>query len=810
MAAPILEKAAARNGQCAVPSVASSFFKDARSKETWELIGVTHRQSRAEETWELVPDDVDDEGLFLDDESFTPRDYNQTSCWRFVEAGRFQVVSACVIIANTVFMFMEESDDTWVPVFFWPDQATLFFYVFELVCRMSFYRRLFCCGPKTLVFWNSLDVLVVSAGIFDQWVLPFMRVGKNSPINSVIMMLRMLRLLRIVKIIRVLLDTDLSWTDAPRFQSFIGGVIAFNALLMGFETDVKWWAWFYIEQVLLIIYVFELIVRLKRFGTYFMSFNNPDITWNLLDFIIVASSAADSWFVPMAKILAHSGKGKKKGMDLSQIMMLMRMLRLMRILRLVKLVKSVRPLYILVTGVVAAFQGVFWVLVLTIVTLYAVAILSTRLLGHGLVFPPGTPLPKSVVIFKTVPDSMFTLFRFMSSAQSDEEAAAIDELMETLPVVKFAFIFFMVTSSWTLLSILTAVVSENMINTTDEQNEEMRITSDDDDRAEHREDLNDLFSHLTKHEDGTVKHEDLVELFCDKEYRDTAARRCHVSARTALGVLDILLLPGVCVHLDTFIESMVDACNPVTEQSILKFECHLTEGRSKFQAHREVLSGKLEELKLPPRCSNGSQNGSGGSTLDNLSPFDVLQHLALQQVGSSDGIGKLHECVQALLKSQESLLMENAFASEHISRMEANFAALDERSAHTFSQLNEQLQDIRTLIRGDDASPVRPRAVGHTFGRQDQTTSDRLPLSPGSSPSRHSQLPNLRLDSVLSSPGADGSQLPMWPRTGDMVNSSDDEGEDNSESAELAPLPPFDARLPGEATRAYLASQACR
>merc|ERR1740130_1065635 len=122
----------------------------------------------------------------------------------------------------------------------------------------------------------------------------------------------------------------------------------------------------------------------------------------------------------MMKIFAKSftnaeGGGKEaKGMNLSQVMMLMRMLRLMRILRPAKLIKSVRPLYILVTGVVAAFQGVFWVLVLTVVTLYAAGILATRLLGHGLLFPPDEPLPSGVIVFKSVPDSMFTLFRFMS------------------------------------------------------------------------------------------------------------------------------------------------------------------------------------------------------------------------------------------------------------------------------------------------------------------------------------------------------------------------------------------------------------
>merc|ERR1719183_1482233 len=100
-------------------------------------------------------------------------------------------------------------------------------------------------------------------------------------------------------------------------------------------------------------------------------------------------------------------------------MMLMRMLRLLRILRLAKLVKSVRPLYVLVTSVVSAFQGVVWVLILTVVTLYAMGILTTSLIGHGMMFPPGTDIsPELVDPWRTAPESMFTLFGVMSGAES--------------------------------------------------------------------------------------------------------------------------------------------------------------------------------------------------------------------------------------------------------------------------------------------------------------------------------------------------------------------------------------------------------
>merc|ERR1719329_375008 len=166
--------------------------------------------------------------------------------------------------------------------------------------------------------------------------------------------------------------------------------------------------------------------------------------------------------------------------------MLVRVLRLMRILRLLRLVKAVRPLFVLVSGVVAALQGIAWVLVLAVVLLYALAIIATRIIGHGLfsLVPEGFTMP-----FATVPESMFTLFRVMSGASSGQTDLAIDHLMAAVPSIKFGFVFFMVTSSWTLLSILTAVVSENLITTTGEHHEEMKIASADEDRHRHIKEL---------------------------------------------------------------------------------------------------------------------------------------------------------------------------------------------------------------------------------------------------------------------------------------------------------------------------------
>jgi len=494
---------------------------------------------------------------------------------RFVETTSFHLLSASVVLLNSFLISLVEQEPQREAEFPALDHAILCFYVFELLSRMLLFRKAFLYGPRNLVIWNLLDVTVVTAGVIDQWLFPLLQVTPRGPLRRILMILRLLRLLRVLKIVRLFFAADLSWAESPKFQSFIAIVITCNSLLMGLETDIKWGGWAVIEDVLLVIYSFELAVQLKRNGLYYLSPNNPDFNWNLLDFTIVVSSVADAWVIPIIKIFfqqdaEESGHHKSGGVSLSQLMMLMRLLRLMRILRLIKLVKSVRPLYVLVTSVTAAVQGVFWVLVLTLVTIYAIAILATRLIGHGVIF--SEVHPDGVEVFSTVPNSMFTLFRVMSGAESAEEAGAIDSLMKTVPSVKCAFVMFMVFSSWTLLSILTAVVSEHMISTTAEQELQMRLQSDEEDRISHHAQLSELFHAIDKNNSGVIEMGELIDFVNNRENARLVVKCIRVPTRNVVQVIKTLGSSGNVINMKTFVECMSDVGAPVTEQSVMRLE----------------------------------------------------------------------------------------------------------------------------------------------------------------------------------------------------------------------------------------------
>merc|ERR1719199_1757260 len=99
-------------------------------------------------------------------------------------------------------------------------------------------------------------------------------------------------------------------------------------------------------------------------------------------------------------------------------MMLIRMLRLLRILRLLRLFRAFGPLHALAMCMTQAMQSVFWVLVLTTVAIYAVAILTTRMIGHGLIFRDKNDIPvRKRDLFSNICNSMFTLFSVMNGEE---------------------------------------------------------------------------------------------------------------------------------------------------------------------------------------------------------------------------------------------------------------------------------------------------------------------------------------------------------------------------------------------------------
>jgi hypothetical protein len=88
-----------------------------------------------------------------------------------------------------------------------------------------------------------------------------------------------------------------------------------------------------------------------------------------------------------------------------------------------------------------------------------------------------------------------------------------------MPVSKIIFFIYTVVSTWGILSILTAVVSENMINATDELRCEVEKEEDRQAELEREANLTELFQEVCG-KDGLINKEEFVQLISDEENKE--------------------------------------------------------------------------------------------------------------------------------------------------------------------------------------------------------------------------------------------------------------------------------------------------
>eukprot|EP00928_Gymnodinium_smaydae_P023849 TRINITY_DN19515_c0_g3_i1.p1 TRINITY_DN19515_c0_g3~~TRINITY_DN19515_c0_g3_i1.p1 ORF type:complete len:688 (+),score=206.52 TRINITY_DN19515_c0_g3_i1:272-2335(+) len=505
-------------------------------------------------------------------------------CLRFVDGNLFLLISTFMVCANVATMLLEFMDPGYKSEFFWYDQMFCVFYVVELILKALLFQRKFLCGPILVVWWNWLDFIVVIIGVLDQWVKPLLMSevsgGSGAPSSSStilqgVKMLRLARLFRVLKIVRFFFHMDLDWAEEDPFQIFIMGVIGFNSLMMSFEADyADLVIWYYLEQILLVIFAFELAVRLRLYGLKFWC-GGEGLVWNYMDFTIVIGGIVDSWLMPMVGFfqVLLGGTASKSG-KMGQIMNLLRTARLLRILRLVRLVRGIPPLFLLIIGIVEAMRGMFWVLVLTSVVLYVFGLLSVKLLGHGLVFGGPESTPEVIKnTFPDVPQSMFVLFMAMIG-----EISYVEPLFEIAPSSKVAFMLYIVLSSWAILSILTAVISENMIRVTATSAEEQQKEREEQEWLDSMARLGTILGCLDDDGNGRIDASEFRKVIEDEETATELANLSGgMSKEELIDVFDcVSVVEGTdSLPLDVFAQALRCEGNPAAKGDTLNLEMRM-------------------------------------------------------------------------------------------------------------------------------------------------------------------------------------------------------------------------------------------
>jgi len=269
-----------------------------------------------------------------------------------------------------------------------------------------------------------------------------------------------------------------------------------------------------VENAFLVVYVFELSVKMRSFGCRFWT-DLDELLWHCLDFFIVGAGVLDLWLMPAVRVFAIQVLGQDEGPDLggegfSDLPRLIRIFRIFRILRLVRLLRAVPPLYRLLFCIMASLKSMQWVLMLALVTLYGASICWTSLVGKGMVYGGETPPDEVLDAFGSVPKSIFSLFRLMSGDTS------IIELSCSTVVGKLLIVIFVVLANWSILAILTSVVSDNMIATA-------AVVAQEDERKQRELDheervirLQKLFRAVDTDDSGAISYQEWLKLLADE------------------------------------------------------------------------------------------------------------------------------------------------------------------------------------------------------------------------------------------------------------------------------------------------------
>lgn len=224
--------------------------------------------------------------------------------------------------------------------------------------------------------------------------------------------------------------------ESSRFKNFITAVIAFNAVLLGFETSPTVMAKAgtilnALDQIAVAIFVVELVMKL---AVYRLSFFKR--AWNIFDFTIVAIT------------LLPAGQG-------------ISVLRALRILRAFRLISSVPSMRKVVEALMRAIPGMVSVLTLLSLVFYVSAVMATKLFGQG--FPDW---------FGTIGASLYSLFQIMTL--ESWSMGIVRPVMESYPLAWLFFVPFILVTTFAVLNLFIAIVVDAMSSHVDVEENKTR------------------------------------------------------------------------------------------------------------------------------------------------------------------------------------------------------------------------------------------------------------------------------------------------------------------------------------------------
>jgi uncharacterized coiled-coil protein SlyX len=191
----------------------------------------------------------------------------------------------------------------------------------------------------------------------------------------------------------------------------------------------------------------EVAIRFMAFQEKYRALQDM---WFKFDSALVSLMILETWIMPVVKSY-QTEEGENS--QLSQLSIL-RLLRLLRLTRMVRLMRAVPELVTLIKGMAKAGRSVGSTLLLLIIVLYVFGIIFAGMLGNV----PAEECPDCKMMFGNITKSMFTLF--LAGTLLDNVTAVLMNFRDTHTGMLFAFLIYVLMSSFTILNMLIGVLCE--------------------------------------------------------------------------------------------------------------------------------------------------------------------------------------------------------------------------------------------------------------------------------------------------------------------------------------------------------------
>eukprot|EP00929_Paragymnodinium_shiwhaense_P112215 TRINITY_DN8047_c0_g1_i1.p1 TRINITY_DN8047_c0_g1~~TRINITY_DN8047_c0_g1_i1.p1 ORF type:complete len:514 (+),score=126.76 TRINITY_DN8047_c0_g1_i1:150-1691(+) len=371
--------------------------------------------------------------------------------------------------------------------------------------------------------------------------------------------------------------------DGDYFNMFVGIVILTNAVVIGLETDFGRSYFLVLEHAFNCVFFFEMVMRMvKSRAAYFCEL------WNVFDFSLVLIGTLDLWIMPIVVQIQGGSDTDQTNLGYKlTTLRLLRILRLMRVLRVIRLFRMFQQLNLILQAFQKAFQIVGLISLLVAILDYVLAILLTQAVGQQ-AHKWGHHEAQIKEWFGTISQSMVTLFGIMTLTNWSTVASVLAEEIAA-PIVFLFFVLYITVTSYTMVSLITGIITESLI-TSQADYQYKKLQTFDKKRRSLREYLLDFLNDVLNDDmdkEGTVSHEDLKTSVRGDTNMLTKLAEIDISITEngVLGLIDQLSFDGTTrVDVSYFVDKLTNLTGLANASAIadVKYEVAKTEKQILF------------------------------------------------------------------------------------------------------------------------------------------------------------------------------------------------------------------------------------